>query len=95
MPNPADREQSSGQSFHIADCHVWAEIHYLDSPTDYREYLPPNRNRPHALAGEDLVMLDSSKSPDPYMGRSRSDFLVPFFILLIAGLFLYVIRTGF
>ena len=32
-----------GTSCHIGDCYVWAEIFYLDSPTDYREYLPERR----------------------------------------------------
>jgi len=26
-----------GKAVHIRDCYVWAEIFYLDSPTDYRE----------------------------------------------------------
>jgi hypothetical protein len=40
---------------HVGDCHIWAEINYLDSANDYREFLP--------VAGQsrivgDVVMLD-------------------------------------
>jgi hypothetical protein len=50
-----------GSSFHVGDCQIWAEIHYLDSPTDYREYLPV-----HSLQGWKplegrLVMLDDER----------------------------------
>jgi hypothetical protein len=30
----------AGESVHVGDCYVWAEITYLDSTTDYREFLP-------------------------------------------------------
>ena len=44
-----------GESVHVGDCHVWAEISYLDSPTDYRELLPvASQSR---ITGN-LVMLD-------------------------------------
>lgn len=33
-------KQAGGVSVHVRDCYVWAEIRYLDSSTDYREYLP-------------------------------------------------------
>jgi hypothetical protein len=37
-----NHERPDGQAVPIADCYVWAEICYLDSATDYREYLPGN-----------------------------------------------------
>jgi len=44
MPNPQQqrnlRQESTDRVVRVQDCRVWAEIHYLDSPTDYREYLP-------------------------------------------------------
>ena len=43
----------------IGDCYVWSEIHYLDSPTDYKETLSENVRKPDA-GGNDLIMLDSS-----------------------------------
>ena len=29
-----------GKFAHVGDCYVWAEIYYLDSLTDYRDFLP-------------------------------------------------------
>jgi len=51
-----------GQAVHIGDCQVWASIFYLDSPTDYREYLPLNSDVLLINPGEDLVMLDELHS---------------------------------
>ena len=33
-------KQIGGEPVHVRDCYVWAEVYYLDSRTDYREYLP-------------------------------------------------------
>jgi hypothetical protein len=33
-----------GTAVHVRDCYVWAEIQYLDSATDYHEYLPSRPN---------------------------------------------------
>ena len=33
-----------GSCVHVKDCRIWAEINYLDSPTDYRECLPVSRS---------------------------------------------------
>jgi|SRR5215813_1448242 len=46
-------------SFHVKDCYVWSEIYYLDSATDYREYLPKNVR--HSGFGE-LILLESAQS---------------------------------
>lgn len=45
-----------GATAHVGDCHVWAEIAYLDSATDYREYLPV-RQWNVAMETADLVLL--------------------------------------
>ncbi len=51
--------QIGGTSIHVGDCRVWAEIYYLDSATDYREYLP---NKPCCKSGErELTMLDENE----------------------------------
>lgn len=47
-----------GQAVYVGDCQVWASIFYLDSPTDYREYLPLNGDVLLINSGEELVMLD-------------------------------------
>ena len=45
----------TGDSVHVDDSYVWAEISYLDSPIDYREFLPAVA-QPHTR--RDLVLLD-------------------------------------
>lgn len=40
MSNQLKTDAVFGTSFRVRDCYIWAEIFYLDSPTDYREYLP-------------------------------------------------------
>lgn len=42
---------------------VWKAIRYLDSPTNYREYLPGER-RTGPLAESDFVVLDDSSGFD-------------------------------
>ena len=39
---------------------VWNEIRYLDSPTDYREYLPSMASSA-PLQGSEFVLLDAPK----------------------------------
>ena len=50
-------KQIGGECFHGRDCYVWAEISYLDSSTDYREFLPQPAVPPRT--DSDLMMLDS------------------------------------
>ena len=45
MANTIQPKEIGGEGIHIRDCYVWAEIYYLDSPSDYREYLPRDRQR--------------------------------------------------
>jgi hypothetical protein len=54
-------KQLGGEPVHIRDCYVWAEINYLDSATDYREYLPQHQACPRTAPENDLVMLDCSR----------------------------------
>lgn len=77
-----------GQGFRVRDCYVWSEIHYLDSATDYREYLP--RNVIHApIRSDDLILLDSSRESccHPYFSWHS---LVVF--LIVGCALLYEIR---
>jgi len=48
---------------HIQDCRVWAEIHYLDSATDYREYLAQSRVQPGGARGDLVIQADSERQP--------------------------------
>jgi hypothetical protein len=54
-------ERYGGHEFHVADCYVWAEISYLDSPTDYREYLPQKVRGPRKM--QQMVLLDDQATP--------------------------------
>jgi hypothetical protein len=45
------------------DALVWRAIRYLDSPTDYREYLPGERHT-GSSAESDFVVLDDSSGFD-------------------------------
>jgi hypothetical protein len=90
MGNLANRQRMGGESVHIGDCYVWAEIYYLDSPTNYRDYLPQDRVLgPRTVPLDDWVILESSeRSP----GRGKKPLLgwiVFLSILLISGLVSY------
>jgi hypothetical protein len=79
-------KQIGGEPVHIRDCYVWAEIYYLDSNTDYLEYLPEH---PNALLDSELVMLDSPrKSPNP---NSVVSWAVPIAVIALSGLFIYLV----
>ena len=43
MANTIPRIEIGGEGIHVRDCYVWTEISYLDSPSDFREYLPQDR----------------------------------------------------
>jgi hypothetical protein len=74
-------EEVGGKSVHIKDCYIWSEIHYLDSATDYREYLPQNAVQPRTIPCDDLVLLDSSKRLSNHYPLWRWGFLVMFLII--------------
>jgi len=61
MDGERNKEQVGGASVHVADCQIWAAIHYLDSLTDYRECLPHNARVPPS--DDKLVMLDDVHHP--------------------------------
>jgi hypothetical protein len=52
-----NRSQVGGNAFFVNDSCVWAEIYYLDSPTDYREYLAQYASIPKL--DSELLILDS------------------------------------
>ena len=67
MSDNTDLHKIGGSSAHVADCYVWAEIYYLDSPTDYREYLP-GRRPIDAICGADFELLkDDSPTMPQYL----------------------------
>lgn len=92
MAEPAERKEIGGEATHIGDCQVWVEIYYLDSQTDYREYLPQKRApfRPNKF----IPLCSSTSSP-------RSDFrsvlawVMPLLFLVISWSFLYFIWESY
>jgi len=60
MPIPNDG--IGGCPIHVKDCYIWSEIYYLDSPTDYREYLPPHHIHPCNVPRNGLAILESSEN---------------------------------
>jgi len=61
--------QVGGTTARVGDCYLWAEIHYLDSPTDYRECLASDHSLSVAPSNE-LVMLDAV-TPVPWAGAGK------------------------
>ena len=59
MPNKAELEQDGGSEFRVGDAYVWAEIHYLNSSTDYREYLPKHETLLDGIRAHPMVLLDN------------------------------------
>jgi hypothetical protein len=93
MIDPTERK-IGGESVHVGDCYIWAAISYLDSPTDYRKYLPCNRVRINVRAPDDLIMLDSARSSSGSDTKITSGWGTLLFVLITAGIFLYLIREG-
>ncbi len=84
MDNPADHQRFGGESVQIGDCWVWAEINYLDSPTDYREYLPHKCSRPSNIPGTRAVVLEPCAYPRTSKARGWLSLLVVLFIIMIS-----------
>ena len=81
--SPYER-QSGGVSVHVKDCYVWAEIQYLDSPTDYREYIHI-RHTPVFSLGDVTVEDERVRGRFESLGAlSFAGLLACIFLLLIA-----------
>lgn len=61
MANSHDRNK--GAHFQIQGCQLWAEIDYLDSPTDYRECLQESMSPPRSAPQSELILLDGHTLP--------------------------------
>jgi hypothetical protein len=80
-----------GSSFHISDCYIWAEIFYLDSSSDYREYLPQNSRRSLAGSDSDLIMLDDSIASSRSSVSLTAVGIILLLFSLAAGCFIYLL----
>ena len=86
-------QNAERNSVHIQDCRVWAEIHYLDSLSDYREYLPGSSVQPIAELGN-LVMLDANRSGSAHRA-SLSILGIGLLLFLISGYLLFLMSGYF
>jgi hypothetical protein len=87
MGDLANHKQIGGTSFRVGDCFIWAEIQYLDSPTDYREYLWNSNPQPGNSPSQGLVMLDDL-APSwvviaKWVAKALAVCLVPLTIVLV------------
>lgn len=91
MADPVEHKNVAGAAFHVRDCYVWAEIYYLDSPTDYREYLP------RGSGFGNLVMLDSSQASSDLKTRAFPVLAncVALSLVLLAEYLVYIVADGF
>jgi hypothetical protein len=77
---------------HVQDCRIWAEISYLDSPTDYRECL--QTVCPDCQPGSSgLMMLDTSANSAGKRFGKPLLFLVGIVTLLTCGYLLFSFWT--
>ncbi len=83
--------QKPETSVHGQDFRVWEEILYLDSPSDYREFLPKNSDRAN-MRDVDLVMLDRRSSSG---SRSRATnwplVIIGLVVLVSSGYLMYAL----
>lgn len=91
MPN--SHQPGMNRNLQLQDCRIWAEIDYLDSPSDYRECLPGAQAAPLTADRSNLILLDSH-TPGPRKPTGRSQLLLLGLIctlvsMLILGYLLY------
>lgn len=85
--------ENTGGTSHVRDCQLWAEIDYLDSPTDYREYLQGQETSFDTDDRGELVMLETRNcSPERFKRRfSLAIGVITMLIfLLICGCFFHL-----
>ena len=86
MGNLADHQRMGGEGVHIGDCYVWAEIYYLNSTSDYREYISRNgADGPRSISLDNGVPLEFLERA-PGRGAQSLWSLIGFLcVLLICG----------
>ncbi len=82
MDNPIRQTLGTGLTFTVSDCRVWAEIHYLDSPTDYREYLLRSQSQALMAADTRHRPLSRSRFPQTFLFVLLSCMIVIAWLLL-------------
>jgi len=59
MREISDRNAIGFREVHVGDCYVWAEIYYLDSPSDYREYISNPVSQRRTEDRDEFITLDN------------------------------------
>ena len=80
---PHYEKQSGGSEVHIKDCYLWAEIQYLDSPTDYRECIRPDYVRDMISGGFTIEDERTSSHFEALGALTFIGFLACLFLVLI------------
>lgn len=89
-PQPNPDGQAGGGFVHVKDSRIWAEISYLDSATNYREYLPLSRVPSRDVQDSILTMLDSNNhSLKDNLTRQLLLVLATVSLLISSGYLLY------
>ena len=83
----AGRPQTGSTETQIRDPYIWAKICYLDSPSDYRDYLPGKITPDGDALGEPLVFLDADSGCPLWRA------LIEAFLSLIGALLVLVILS--
>jgi hypothetical protein len=78
---PIPNHDIGGHPMRVKDCYIWSEIYYLDSPTDYRECLPPHRTRQRNVPGSGFTILESSENNSSHFFLRILVFLTLFLII--------------
>jgi len=92
MGTLTDHHRIGGESVHISDCYVWAEIYYLNSTTDYREYVPRNgADGRRSMSLDNRVPLEFSERAPGRGAQPLSSLMAFLFVLLICGLVSYYV----
>jgi len=92
MAEPAERKQIDGEATHIGDCQVWVEIYYLDSQTDYREYLPQKRV---PFRFNEFIFFFFIPRPPRADFRSILAWAMPLLFLVISWSFMYFVWESY
>ncbi len=87
MDNFIRQKAETGLELTVSDCRVWAEIHYLDSPTDYREYLLACQSRAPVAADTRRRPPTRSRSPQTFV------FVLLACMIVIAWLLLQLLKN--
>ena len=73
---------------------MWAAIHYLDSPTDYREHLPQSELQCSTKRDDFEMLASSSRFSLAYLDRLPL-LAIAFILILISAYLVYVVLDGF